>query len=446
MHGLPALQMLSQRPHENTLVRVSTQNAPQRVVPARHVVVSQRPPLHQAVPHENEQRPQLLSSELRSTQRPRHSVRGAAHPAPAAHTPPLHPCPAGQARPQAPQLALEVDRSMHAPVPQSTTLPMHVMPEQSPPTQRPPQRLPQAPQLAASLVTSTQAVPHIRRGAAQVGGALVHAPPLHDCPLAQRRPQAPQFVGSVATSTQEVPHIRRGDGQVGGARVQLPPAQPWPLGQRSPQSPQFAGSLSTLVQTDPHITCGGAQPPPQRPAVQAWPLGQRLPHALQWLASVASTVSQPRSGLPEQLARPTMHAAPTTQRRATQVTRAGSTPGSRVQSLPQAPQFDGSRSRSVQKPAQRVAQGPSAAASGRVSAAASADASAGASTATSRGATSGSITGRSKSTTSPLSAEAASLPGESCAVAQPAATTHTKPRSTREKRFISDLAPMMHEA
>jgi hypothetical protein len=64
-----------------------------------------------------------------------------------------------------------------------------------------PQAAPQAPQLAGSLVTSTQADPHRRLPAAQV-----HAPALHVSPGLQRLLHTPQASRLLERSTHACPH------------------------------------------------------------------------------------------------------------------------------------------------------------------------------------------------------------------------------------------------
>jgi hypothetical protein len=63
-----------------------------------------------------------------------------------------------------------------------------------------PQAAPQAPQLAGSLVTSTQADPHRRLPAAHL-----HAPALHVSPALQRLPHAPQSSRLLERSTHACP-------------------------------------------------------------------------------------------------------------------------------------------------------------------------------------------------------------------------------------------------
>jgi hypothetical protein len=60
------------------------------------------------------------------------------------------------------------------------------------------QTTPQAPQLAASDVRSTQARLH---AVSPLPQALAHIPAVHDCPAAQAIPQLPQKRGSLRRST-----------------------------------------------------------------------------------------------------------------------------------------------------------------------------------------------------------------------------------------------------
>jgi len=52
----------------------------------------------------------------------------------------------------------------------------------------------------------------------------MQVPPEHVWPAAQARAHAPQLSGSAETSVQAVPHMRRGEAQV-VVLTQLPPAQ-----------------------------------------------------------------------------------------------------------------------------------------------------------------------------------------------------------------------------
>lgn len=70
----------------------------------------------------------------------------------------------------------------------------HVRPE--------PHAVPQAPQLASSLVRSTQVPPQQVSDAPQTEPPHVHVPPTHVSPLAQAFPQVPQLAESVWISTQ----------------------------------------------------------------------------------------------------------------------------------------------------------------------------------------------------------------------------------------------------
>jgi hypothetical protein len=65
--------------------------------------------------------------------------------------------------------------------------------------------LPHAPQLVLLVLVSTQAVPHMRMGAAQPPAR--HMPIWQDCPLGHMRPQAPQLAPSVIVSTHDPPQL-----------------------------------------------------------------------------------------------------------------------------------------------------------------------------------------------------------------------------------------------
>ncbi len=63
--------------------------------------------------------------------------------------------------------------------------------------------MPQAPQLAGSLLVSVQAAPH---WVVPLGQLATHLPVAQSSPAAQTFPHAPQFVTSEAVSTHLLPH------------------------------------------------------------------------------------------------------------------------------------------------------------------------------------------------------------------------------------------------
>jgi hypothetical protein len=78
--------------------------------------------------------------------------------------------------------------------------------------------------------------------------AIVQAPPVHAgvaLGVLHARPQAPQFATALLVSTQAVPHIIRGAGE--HVAVQSPAMQALPALQRLPQAPQFAASVDVVT-------------------------------------------------------------------------------------------------------------------------------------------------------------------------------------------------------
>lgn len=122
--------------------------------------------------------------------------------------------------------------------------------------------------------------------------------------------------------------------------------------------------MSVLTQTPPQRALRGAT----QSLVHAYPIGASVdgaqtglgsPHPLLQLPQrndVVTDVSQPVDWFPEQLSLPGRHAPRTLHAPRSHVTRAGSMPGSRVQSLPQRPQLRTSVSGSAQPASQMILQ------------------------------------------------------------------------------------------
>ncbi len=154
--------------------------------------------------------------------------------------------------------------------------------------------MPQRPQLALSLLTSTQRPAQMvwPEGQAQ-------RPISQRCPVPQAVPQAPQFIASVWVFTQAP---LQAFSPIGHAH--MPETQFCPVPQTVPQLPQLL--LSDCVSTQaieapaPHTARGAAQGSAQRPAVQLWPVGHTVPQEPQLVALVcASTQTSPQSIWPE---------------------------------------------------------------------------------------------------------------------------------------------------
>lgn len=124
---------------------------------------------------------------------------------------------------------------------------------------------PHAPQLAVLVLVSTHAPAH---GCCPVGH--VHTPLEHDAPVAQAWPHDPQFAASDEVSTHASPHRRF----PAWGQAQDPPEQICAAGQAVPHEPQFDVSVLTFTQAPLHSTVPGAQA--QCPAVHSEPVTGQL--------------------------------------------------------------------------------------------------------------------------------------------------------------------------
>ena len=133
---------------------------------------------------------------------------------------------------------------------------------------------------------------------ARPSGHVLVQTPLSQCvPDGQTVPQAPQLALSVLILTQtgaNVPHRTVPLGQ-----PHLPSTQSWPAGQIVPHAPQFALSWLRLPQTVPHNVCPLGQPP-QWPWTQCSPRRQRWPQLPQLRTSLARLVHLPWQQAPWQ--------------------------------------------------------------------------------------------------------------------------------------------------
>ena len=201
------------------------------------------------------------------------------------------------------------------------------------------QTLPQVPQLAGSVLASTQTPSHAISPSRQE-----HSPSWQVIPSPQALPQAPQFWGSSVNTART---------------TQLPPQQ----SSSSQQSLSTSHSPPGLHST--HVPCWQVPPLPhavpssrffvthpflgsQVFSVQALPSSQRSPHAVQ-LSAVRRAVSQPLLGSSSQSAKSSW------QRSTTQVAEAqAATALSKAQVMPQSPQFSGSAVTSTQRSPQGI--------------------------------------------------------------------------------------------
>ena len=120
---------------------------------------------------------------------------------------------------------------------------------------------PQAPQLALVLDRSTHDPEQLVSPMAQLAA---HAPAEHACPAAQTRPHAPQLARSLCTSTQVPPQLVRP-----GSHTHVPRLHTVPPLHAVPHAPQWARSLWRSTHEPPHRVCAVAQVEPQTPALHA---------------------------------------------------------------------------------------------------------------------------------------------------------------------------------
>ena len=279
--ALGKTQRLPHIPQCATAVRWST-SQPLPTLPSQlpklalHVMAAHTPPEHVGMPlvalHARPQAPQLASSVRVSTSHPSvacalQSASGAGQIPPAVHEldtqMAVRPTGAVQRFMQAPQLFASARVSVSQPsmgfLWQSAKPELHAPITQSPPEHAAPalakrQRLPQVPQLAASVIRLTsQPVAAFRsqspkpsRHAVCTHRLMLHAPNAFRNVVSQLTPQPEQWVLSLVRSTQLVPQRVRPVGQ-----RHVPPPHTWPSGQRRPHIPQLLMSASRLVQPVP---------------------------------------------------------------------------------------------------------------------------------------------------------------------------------------------------
>jgi hypothetical protein len=167
-------------------------------------------PLQDVAPaQEAPQAPQFAESLERSTQARLQLVRPVAQLV--LHAPLLHTSPPPQACPQAPQLSGALEVSPH--VPAHAGCPARQT------------QLPQPPQFATSLMTSTQARSQDVSPALQLPA---HCPALHTSVTAHALPHDPQSVGLFATSMHAPAQRSSPAAQMPPPAPAPPPDPPWP--------------------------------------------------------------------------------------------------------------------------------------------------------------------------------------------------------------------------
>jgi len=274
-------QRLPQLPQCATAVRWSTSH-PLPTLPSQlpklalQVMDAQTPPEQLGVPlvalHTRPQVPQLDSSVLRFTSQPSgacalQSASGAGHIAPALHElirqMGVRPTGGVQRVAHAPQWLVSERMSVSQPsmgfMLQSAKPALHEPIAQSPPAQTAAalakrQRLPQVPQLAASLMRLTSQPLVVVRSqspkpswqAVCVQRLMLHAPKAFLKVISQSTPHPLQFRLLLVRSTQLLPQRVSPVGQ-----RQAPLPHTWPSGQRRPHIPQLLMSAIRLVQPVP---------------------------------------------------------------------------------------------------------------------------------------------------------------------------------------------------
>jgi hypothetical protein len=266
---------------------------------------------------------------------PPHIVSPAAHML--SQTPPTHWCPAPQRLPHAPQLAASLCRSLQRPGahcvrPASQA---HAPFTQLPPV---PHWVPHAPQSNAFEVVSTHAPPQSVSPLAQ---ETAHADCEQTWPVVHAAAQAPQLRGSLVVSVQTPPQRSCPVGQ-----PHTPAVHDVPPRQRMPQPPQLLTSELTSTHANPHCVWSGVHCVLHAELEQTCPLAHAFLHAPQSAGSdVRSTQPPPQSVSPSGHVAviahwPSAHTPPW------------------PQTLPHAPQFSGSLLVSTQPPPHAVSPPP----------------------------------------------------------------------------------------
>ncbi len=163
------------------------------------------------------------------------------------------------------------------------------------------QATPQAPQLAALVLRSTQAESMAPIGPTMSGHAVrppvpqpaTHAPLWHVVPSLQTLPQRPQLASSACVFVHVVPHWVSPVLQAHFALVQRAPTA-----HCAPHPPQFSGSSSTSMQAAPHVVSESpassvVHDREHTPALQTSPTPHAMPHPPQLAGSLATDVHAP---------------------------------------------------------------------------------------------------------------------------------------------------------
>src|SRR5690606_34135636 len=115
--------------------------------------------------------------------------------------------------------------------------------------------------------------------------AAAHTPAEHAAPFAHAFPQPPQLAGSLMVSTQTPPQSV----SVLRSQAHAPPTQRRPPGQALLQPPQCSTLLPRSTQLCPHWVSAASQPAAQAPSEHTSELPHATPQAPQWPGSEASS-------------------------------------------------------------------------------------------------------------------------------------------------------------
>ncbi len=190
--------------------------------------------------------------------------------------------------PHAPQLALSVVTSTQADMPpdaQARPGAGHEL-RHAPATQLSPapQDIPHIPQLPRSPIVSTHAAP---QRVCPVGHAAgEHAPSVQRSPAAHAWPQPPQWAGAMLVSTHIPPQSICPVVHVAAA-WQVPAEQVCAAEHAWPQAPQLVVSLVVSTQAPPQSVCPPGQRARHTEAVQSSVAPQARSHEPQWKRSLA---------------------------------------------------------------------------------------------------------------------------------------------------------------
>ena len=136
-----------------------------------------------------------------------------------------------------------------------------------------------------SLMGLVQAPLHEISSTAQL---VLHMPIKQRSEAEQALPHPPQLARSLVTSTQLLPHNLKPLGQ---SFAQVPLPQTRPVGHTLLHAPQLFGSLVVSVHWPLQLVCGAGQP--HAPALQVSLASQVVPHLPQLAGSICELMQRP---------------------------------------------------------------------------------------------------------------------------------------------------------